>query len=140
MAQASPAWLTARPIAHRGLHDTALGIVENTLSAATAAIGQNYAIECDVQISADGEAIVFHDFELGRLTFGEGRVDRHSARALAALDMRGAQDRIADFSSFLTHVGGRTPVICEIKSRFDGDLRLACAPPRSPPPMMALSH
>ena len=57
----APAWLTARPIAHRGLHARDTGIVENTLSAAQAAIERGFSIECDVQLSADGEAVVFHN-------------------------------------------------------------------------------
>jgi glycerophosphoryl diester phosphodiesterase len=63
---ASLHWLTARPIAHRGLHDKGKGVIENTASAARAAIAARYAIECDVQITADGEAVVFHDFTLER--------------------------------------------------------------------------
>ena len=31
-------WLTARPVAHRGLHDAAAGVIENTASAFAAAI------------------------------------------------------------------------------------------------------
>ena len=69
---AAPDWLIARPIAHRGLHDAAAGRIENTAGAALAAIDGNYAIECDVQISADGEAMVFHDDDLDRLTDGHG--------------------------------------------------------------------
>ena len=67
-----PTWLTARPFAHRGLHDVAAGIVENTAGAFTAAIAGHYGIECDLQISADGEAMVHHDDALGRLTEGNG--------------------------------------------------------------------
>ena len=66
------AWLTARPIAHRGLHDDARGIVENMPAAASAAIAGNYGIEADLQISADGEAMVHHDEVLGRLADGDG--------------------------------------------------------------------
>src|SRR6476661_8943253 len=62
------AWLTARPIAHRGLHDTRRGVIENTASAFAAAIDSDYAIECDLQLSRDGEAVVFHDEGLERLT------------------------------------------------------------------------
>ena len=62
------AWLLARPVAHRGLHNPTQGALENTASAAQAAIAGDYAIECDVQISADGEAMVFHDDTLDRLT------------------------------------------------------------------------
>ena len=68
-------FLTARPIAHRGLHDAAAGVIENTASAFNAAIAGNYGIECDVQITADGEAVVHHDGELGRLTEGSSRLD-----------------------------------------------------------------
>ena len=50
-------WLTARPVAHRGLHDVGNGVIENTTSAFQAAISGNYAIECDLQTSADGEAM-----------------------------------------------------------------------------------
>src|ERR1043165_4637645 len=65
-----PKWLIARPVAHCGLHDAAAGVIENTASAFKAAIAGGYAIETDVQISADGEAMVHHDFALGRLTLG----------------------------------------------------------------------
>src|SRR4051812_40063202 len=64
------AWLTARPIAHRGLHNAQAGVIENTASAFQAAIERGYAIETDLQISADGEAMVHHDDALGRLTEG----------------------------------------------------------------------
>ncbi|HKH33089.1 MAG TPA: glycerophosphodiester phosphodiesterase family protein, partial [Beijerinckiaceae bacterium] len=70
----APDWLVARPIAHRGLHDAAAGRIENTLSAADAAIAGGYPIECDVQDTADGEAVVFHDFTLDRLTAEDGFV------------------------------------------------------------------
>src|SRR5271155_2596792 len=75
-------WLTARPIAHRGLHDEAHGVIENTAAAVRAAIAAGYGIEVDLQVSADGEAIVHHDAVLGRLTDGEGRLDGLSAAAL----------------------------------------------------------
>src|SRR5207244_11266219 len=64
----APDWLTARPVAHRGLHDAARGIIENMPGAAAAAVAGNFAIECDIQLSADGEAMVHHDHELGRLS------------------------------------------------------------------------
>jgi glycerophosphoryl diester phosphodiesterase len=79
----APDWLTARPIAHRGLHSKQSGLVENTPAAAMAAIAKNYAIECDIQFTKDGEAVVFHDFTLDRLMRAEGRVDDFSARELA---------------------------------------------------------
>src|SRR5882762_4749252 len=68
----APDWLTARPVAHRGLHDLSRGIVENMPGAAQAAIDGNFSIECDLQLTADGEAMVHHDDALGRLTEGSG--------------------------------------------------------------------
>lgn len=118
-------WLVARPIAHRGLHDGRRGIPENTIGAAEAAIAGGFAIECDVQVSADGEALVFHDHALDRLTGESGPVRERDAAALARLGIGGTAERIPTLPAFLDRIGGRTPVIVEIKSRFDGDERLA---------------
>lgn len=120
-----PAWLVARPIAHRGLHDAGRGIIENSVSAARAAIEAGYAIECDIQPSADGEAMVFHDFTLERMTLGAGQVEIFTTAELARLQCRGTTDRIPTLPDFLAMIAGRVPLICEIKSRFDGDMRLA---------------
>ena len=125
MGPAAPAWLTARPIAHRGLHDKAAGRWENTLSAAAAAVARGFAIECDVQLSGDGEAMVFHDLTLERLTREAGPVGSRSAHALGRLAIGGTADRVAALPAFLDAIDGRVPLICEIKSAFDGDMRLA---------------
>lgn len=124
MAPVRPDWITARPVAHRGLHVAADGVIENTPSAATAAIAKNFAIECDVQISSDGEAMVFHDFTLDRLTQSTGRVDALTTAELGKVAYKATADRIVPLGDVLTLIGGRTPLVCEIKSRFDGDLRL----------------
>jgi glycerophosphoryl diester phosphodiesterase len=121
----APGWMTARPIAHRGLHDAARRVIENSPSAARAAVNGNFGIECDVQLTADGEAVVFHDFVLDRLTLGSGRVDAHSAAQLGTVAMRGSDDPILSLPAFLDVIAGEVPLILEIKSRFDGDLRLA---------------
>jgi glycerophosphoryl diester phosphodiesterase len=121
----APSWLTDRPIAHRGLHDKGLGIVENTLAAAEAAAERRFAIECDVQASADGVAMVFHDATLERLTEACGRLDGKSARELKNVCFQSTAERIPTFRDLLARIAGRTPIICEIKSNFDGDTRLA---------------
>ncbi|MDP4024341.1 glycerophosphodiester phosphodiesterase family protein [Methylobacterium sp. NEAU 140] len=118
-------WLTARPIAHRGLHDRAAGRPENTLAAARAAAAGGFAIECDVQLSADGEAMVFHDARLGRLTALDAPVGAKTAAELGALAIAASAETIPTLPDFLAAVGGAVPVIVEIKSRYDGDLRLA---------------
>ncbi|MGQ0444973.1 MAG: glycerophosphodiester phosphodiesterase family protein, partial [Beijerinckiaceae bacterium] len=121
----APDWLTARPIAHRGLHSKQSGLVENTPAAAAAAIAKNYAIECDVQLTRDGDAAVFHDFTLERLMRAEGRVDAFRARDLGQLSYKDCDQRIVSLQDFLIRIGGRAPVIVELKSRYDGDVRLA---------------
>jgi glycerophosphoryl diester phosphodiesterase len=121
----APDWLTARPIAHRGLHSKRSGLVENTPAAAAAAIAKTYAIECDVQCSKDGEAVVFHDFTLDRLMRAHGRVDGFTASELERLAYKECDQHIASLAEFLAIIDSRVPVIIEIKSRYDGDMRLA---------------
>jgi len=118
-------WLTARPIAHRGLHDVRAGRVENTLGAARAAIASGFAVECDIQLSSDGEAMVFHDKTLERLLKAEGAVGEWTADALRALAFRDSPEHMPTLGELLALLAGRVPLICEIKSRFDGDMRLA---------------
>ncbi len=117
-------WLTARPIAHRGLHDAARGIIENTAAAVGAAIAAGYGIEVDLQISADGEAMVHHDDVLGRLTDGEGRLDRLSATELKRIPFRGSAEHMMTLGDLCDLVGGRATMLLELKGRFDGDGRL----------------
>ncbi|HEY1779984.1 MAG TPA: glycerophosphodiester phosphodiesterase family protein [Roseiarcus sp.] len=121
----APSWLVGRPIAHRGLHDEAKGVIENTLRAAEAAIAGGFAIECDIQLSADGEPIVFHDETLDRLTGASGPVSGLRAAEIAKVRINGAGEPPPTFASFLNQIAGRTPIICELKSRFDGDWRIA---------------
>jgi glycerophosphoryl diester phosphodiesterase len=118
-------WLMARPIAHRGLHDPARGIIENTASAALAAIAGRYGIEADLQASADGEAMVHHDDTLGRLTDGEAALRNMSAAALKRVAFRATSDRMMALGDLLDLVAGRVTLVLELKSRFDGDPRLA---------------
>jgi len=120
----APAWLTQRPIAHRGLHDAAQGVIENTLGAALAAIDAGFAIECDVQMSADGGIFVFHDDALDRLTDRKGALIEKNAAEIAEARIRGSGEPPPTFAGFLGLVAGRTPVICELKSKFDGDWRI----------------
>src|SRR5436305_2909681 len=90
----APDWLTARPVAHRGLHDRARGIIENMPAAARAAISGNFAIECDIQLTADGEAMVHHDDTLDRLTEGSGALLDKSAAELRALKSKTTSERM----------------------------------------------
>ena len=118
-------WLTARPVAHRGLHDAKAGVIENTASAFNAAIEGRFAIETDVQITSDGEAMVHHDFALGRLTLGSRLLAAMTAEGLKEVPFKDTTDRMMTLRELCDFVNCRTPMFIEIKSRFDGDLRLA---------------
>ena len=118
-------WLIARPIAHRGLHDASAGVIENTGSAFAAAIAGGYGMETDLQISADGEAMVYHDDALGRLTEGSGRLADMNAAEIKKIRFQRSADRILTLGELCDLVGGRATVMLELKSHFDGDRRLA---------------
>jgi glycerophosphoryl diester phosphodiesterase len=117
-------WLTARPVAHRGLHDASRGIIENMPGAAKAAIAGNFAIECDIQLTSDGEAMVHHDDELGRLTEGSGALRRKTAAELKAVRFKSTGEQMMTLTDLCALVAGRVPLVIEVKSHFDGDRKL----------------
>lgn len=108
-----------KPIAHRGLHDAGKGIVENTAAAFEAAIARGYGIECDVRPAKGGVPVVFHDATLERLTDGTGALAAFDAEALAAFKFRTGSARIIAFAQLLALVGGRQPLLIEIKSEWE---------------------
>jgi glycerophosphoryl diester phosphodiesterase len=120
----APAWLIARPVAHRGLHDRARGIIENMPGAMHAAIAGNFSIEVDVQLTADGEAMVHHDDTLGRLTEGAGPLLAKSAAELKAVAFKDTSERMMSLGDLLALIDGRVGLVIEIKSHFDGDRQL----------------
>ncbi|WP_394342893.1 glycerophosphodiester phosphodiesterase family protein [Paenirhodobacter populi] len=106
------------PFAHRGYHDAERP--ENSLSAARAAIAAGYGIECDLQLSSDGVPVVFHDYDLRRLTGRAGRVQMQTADELAATRISGSDDTIPTLTEFLAEVAGRVPLLVEIKDQDGG--------------------
>jgi len=117
----APGWLTARPVAHRGLHDRARGIIENMPGAVSAAIAGNFAVEVDIQLAADGEAMVHHDDELGRLTDGTGALRSLTAAELKQIAFKDTGERMMTLGDLCDLTAGRVPLVIEVKSRFDGD-------------------
>ena len=117
-------WLIARPVAHRGLHDAARGIIENTPSSVSSAVAANYAIEVDLQITADGEAMVHHDDALGRLTEGGARLDATTAADLKRVTFKATADRMLSLGDLCALVAGRSTLVLELKSHFNNDARL----------------
>lgn len=128
-----------RPVAHRGLHDAARGIVENSGGAFDAALAGGYAIECDLRPTADGTPVVFHDAKLDRLTTHNGRLDRLAMADVRALRLSGSAEPIPTYSELLDRIAGRVPQLVEIKSDWEPpsaafiarivDLTLAAAGP-----------
>jgi glycerophosphoryl diester phosphodiesterase len=110
-----PAGLLAPSIAHRGLWRTG-GAPENSLAAFEAACRAGYGIELDVQLSADGEAMVFHDEVLERLTVEAGLVEERTAEELQALRLLGSDQRIPALGEALDLIGGRALVLVELKT------------------------
>ena len=120
----APDWLTARPVAHRGLHDRTRGIIENMPGAIAAAIAGNFSIEVDLQITADGEAMVHHDDELGRLTVGSGALLSKTAAELKQVVFKDTAERMMSLGDLCAMVGGRVALVIELKSHFDGERKL----------------
>ena len=106
--------LIAKPFAHRGLHGA--GRLENSRAAFEAAIAAGVGIELDVQASADGEAFVIHDYELERLTQGDGSVRTLGAAELKRIRLKGSDETIPTLSEILTLVNGRAALLIEVKS------------------------
>jgi glycerophosphoryl diester phosphodiesterase len=110
-----------RPFAHRGLHDRAAGIIENSLPAIRAAAQAGYAIEIDVQPSRDATAMVFHDDMLDRLTAETGPIWDRDADALARIALTGGRGAlIASLADVLGAIAGRVPLVVEIKRQRAG--------------------
>ncbi|PHP65065.1 glycerophosphodiester phosphodiesterase [Zhengella mangrovi] len=108
-------WLTARPIAHRGLHDGNRDVWENTQPAFDAAVAGGFAIECDVHLTRDGIPVVFHDHDLKRLAGREGLVHETDAAAMTAMTVGTTSDHVPTLDAMLARVAGRVPLVIELK-------------------------
>jgi glycerophosphoryl diester phosphodiesterase len=106
--------LGAVPFTHRGLHGGERA--ENSRGAFAAAVVAGYGVELDVQLSRDGEAMVFHDYELERLTLDQGPVAKRTAAELQTLRLRVGGEVMPRLSEALVTIGGRVPLLIEVKS------------------------
>lgn len=106
---------STRYFAHRGLHGEPDQIPENSLAAFRRAVAAGYGIEMDVQLTADGQAVLFHDDSLERLLGCTGRVRDYTYEQLQLFPIAGSRERIPLLRDVLTMVGGRVPLLIEIK-------------------------
>ncbi len=123
-APARVEWIAAPGFAHRGLHGP--GVLENSPAAFEAAMARGLGIECDVQRSADGEAMVFHDWELDRLTGESGLVMARHAAELGRIALKGEADAIPTLTAVLDQVAGRAPLLIEVKSKAELPVDALC--------------
>ncbi|MCZ8368518.1 MAG: glycerophosphodiester phosphodiesterase family protein [Porphyrobacter sp.] len=124
-ARRAPDWLTQWEYAHRGLHGP--DAPENSLVAAEGAIARGMGIECDIQMSADGVPMVFHDWELARLTGTSGLVASRTAAELEQLHLLGTDQRPFRLTVLLDLIAGRVPLLIEVKSMPGYDVARSCA-------------
>lgn len=124
-ARPAPGWLTQWEYAHRGLHG--VGVPENSLAAAEGAIARGMGIECDIQRSLDDHPIVFHDWDLGRLTGRQEATEELDADNLETLSLLGTDQHPMRLARFLAAVAGRVPLLIEIKSQPGYDVEWTCS-------------
>lgn len=115
---ALPPEFITRPIAHRALHGA--GRVENSRAACAAAIAAGYGIELDIQPAADGTPMVFHDYDLLRLTGQSGPIADRSPSELSQITLSGSDEPIPSLAEILDLVAGQVPLLIEIKDQDRG--------------------
>ncbi|MBQ4354035.1 MAG: glycerophosphodiester phosphodiesterase [Clostridia bacterium] len=104
--------------AHRGLHDDR--VPENSLAAFRQAAENGYGIELDLQLSADREVMVFHDYTLERMTGEKGKLSECTAGSLRAMHLLNKDGSITEqtiptLREVLDTVDGRVPLLIELK-------------------------
>lgn len=114
------------PIAHRGLWKAG-GAPENSHAAFETACAAGYGVELDVQASADGIAMVFHDATLARMMGRRGAIADHTAAELGRLRLAGSDEPVPTLADALARVAGRTLVLVELKTRPGGEGPLEAA-------------
>lgn len=109
-------WLFNKPCAHRGLHD-GKNIPENSLKAFFSAVEKGYPIELDVHLTKDKKLVVFHDDNLKRTTGFNKDIRDTDYSTLSSLKLFNTDQRIPQFYEVLELVGGKVPLLIEIKQQ-----------------------
>ncbi|UWQ96022.1 phosphodiesterase [Rhodobacteraceae bacterium M385] len=115
-----PAAFLGQPLTHRGLHDRASGVIENSAGAVRAAVAAGYGIEVDVQLTSDGAAMVFHDERLDRLTAESGPIRGWASRDLVNVRLTGSTETVPTLPDVLKIVDGKVPLLIELKDQSGG--------------------
>ncbi|MEP5936949.1 MAG: glycerophosphodiester phosphodiesterase family protein [Erythrobacter sp.] len=123
-ARGIPDWLARWEYAHRGKHGA--GVPENSLAAAQLAIDAGMGIECDIQRSADNQPMVFHDWDVERLTDAKGTTDSFDSHELRALCYYDSEQNPVTLGQLLELINCRVPLLVEIKSKPGYDVARSC--------------
>lgn len=115
-------FITQKPIAHRGLWNEE--VAENSLIAFSRAIDAEYPIELDVQITADGKLVIFHDWSLDRVTSGNGKISEQKYDDIKDFTLGKSNQKILLFEDILNLVNGEVALIIEIKSKSHFDYKI----------------
>lgn len=107
--------LTGYHYAHRGYFDNDSAAPENSMAAFRAAIDAGYGIELDVQMSADGVPMVFHDGDLERMCGVSGKIWEYTCAELQQMRLLDTEETIPTFGEVLELIAGQVPVIVEYK-------------------------
>ena len=103
--------------AHRGLYDNHHGVPENSLPAFRAAVEKGYGVELDVQLSLDGQVVVFHDDTLDRVCGVRGNVADFSLAQLQQMKLLDTEEVMPLFTDVLDVLSrGAGPLIVELKA------------------------
>ncbi|GAA6160784.1 glycerophosphodiester phosphodiesterase family protein [Ruegeria sp. HU-ET01832] len=117
MTPALPDVFLQSPIAHRALHDLSDNRPENSRAAIRAAVEAGYGIEIDLQRTSDNRAMVFHDYDMTRLTGRSGPIQQISAAEAQTTQLLHAADGIPTLDEVLEIVAGQVPLLIELKDQ-----------------------
>ncbi|MBQ9080724.1 MAG: glycerophosphodiester phosphodiesterase [Clostridia bacterium] len=99
--------------AHRGLWGD--DIPENSIPAFARAAECKYGIELDVQLSSDGDVVVFHDYNLSRMCGEDTKVSELRGAELSWRRLGGTKHTLPLLEDVLAVIKGRVPVLIELK-------------------------
>ncbi len=117
MTPSLPAEFLRAPIAHRALHDIADHRPENSRAAIRAAVAAGYGIEVDLQLTADDRAMVFHDYDMTRLTGRPGPIRQTTCAQARATSLLHGDDGIPTLDEVLELIRGKVPLLIELKDQ-----------------------
>jgi glycerophosphoryl diester phosphodiesterase len=112
-------WIKEIKISHRGLHKIKDGIIENSIEAFERSIKYNYTIELDIHILADGEIVVYHDYNLERLTGTNKIIENINYNELQKIKFKNINSKIPLLKDVLELVNGKVPLLIEVKKRVN---------------------